>query len=83
VASLFLDDLLGDEHRKTGWMRAEAASDSGPWRQQAIFDRGRWGAARLRDIVREYVVDHLATDDVVLVQDPSNQCVHRCLHPQR
>ena len=35
-AGLFLDGLLGDERRKTGWMRAEAAGDPGPWRQQAI-----------------------------------------------
>ena len=32
----FLDGLLGHEPRKTGWMRAEAAGDPGPWRQQAI-----------------------------------------------
>jgi len=36
----FLDGLLGNEPRKTGWMRAEAASDPGPWRQQAILGRG-------------------------------------------
>src|SRR4051794_4964680 len=35
-AGLFLDGLLGAERRKTGWMRAEAAGDPGPWRQQAI-----------------------------------------------
>ncbi len=29
-AGLFLDGLLGDERRNTGWMRAEAAADSGP-----------------------------------------------------
>jgi hypothetical protein len=27
----FLDVLLGNEPRKTGWMRAEAAGDPGPW----------------------------------------------------
>ncbi len=32
-----LDGLLGNEPRKTGWMRAEAAGDPGPWRQQAIL----------------------------------------------
>ena len=32
-AGLFLEGLLGDEQRKTGWMRAEAAGDPGPWRQ--------------------------------------------------
>ena len=29
-AGLFLDGLLGEERRKTGWMRAEAAGDPGP-----------------------------------------------------
>ena len=68
-AGLFLDGLLGDERRKTGWMRAEAASDPGPWRQQAILGRGRWDADALRDVVRDYVVEHLAADDAVLVID--------------
>src|SRR6185295_17890937 len=36
-AGLFVDGLLGDERRKTGWMRAEAAGDPGPWRQQALL----------------------------------------------
>ena len=36
-AGLFVDGLLGEERRKTGWMRAEAAGDPGPWRQQAIL----------------------------------------------
>jgi SRSO17 transposase len=61
-AGLFLNGLLGPERRKTGWMRAEAAGDPGPWRQQAILGRGRWDADALRDIVREYVVEHFAAD---------------------
>jgi SRSO17 transposase len=68
-AGLFVDGLLGEERRKTGWMRAEAAGDPGPWRQQAILGRGRWDADALRDIVREYVVEHLADEDAVLVVD--------------
>jgi SRSO17 transposase len=68
-ASLFLDGLLGEDRRKTGWMRAEAAGDPGPWRQQAILGRGRWDADALRDIVREYVVETLAEPDAVLVVD--------------
>src|SRR5271163_4291037 len=49
-AGEFLDGLLGDERRKTGWMRAEAAGDPGPWRQQAILGRGRWDADVLCEI---------------------------------
>jgi hypothetical protein len=68
-ASLFLDGLLGPEPRKTGWMRAEAAGDPGPWRQQAILGRGRWDADALRDIVRDYALETLADADAVLVLD--------------
>src|ERR1700748_2176740 len=66
-AGLFLDGLLGAERRKTGWMRAEAAGDPGPWRQQAILGRGHLGAAALRGLVREYVLEPLADPDAVLV----------------
>src|SRR5207237_10373469 len=68
-AGQFLEGLLGDEQRKTGWMRAEAAGDPGPWRQQAILGRRDWDADGLRDIVRDYVIETLADDDAVLVID--------------
>src|SRR3974377_1330780 len=68
-AGAFLDGLLGNERRKTGWMRAEAAGDPGPWRQQAILGRGRWEADDLRDTVRDYALETLADDDAVLVFD--------------
>src|ERR1700755_436529 len=68
-AGLFLYGVLGDERRKTGWMRAEAAGDPGPWRQQAILGRGRWDADSLRDIVRDYVVESLSSEDAVVVID--------------
>jgi SRSO17 transposase len=68
-AGLFLDALLGPERRKTGWMRAEAAGDPGPWRQQALLDRIRWDADGLRDLVREYALETLADPDAVLVVD--------------
>jgi SRSO17 transposase len=68
-AGLFLDGLLGPERRKTGWMRAEAAGDPGPWRQQAILGRGRWEADALRDVVRDYALETLAAPDAVLVLD--------------
>ena len=68
-AGQFLDGLLGPERRKTGWMRAEAAGDAGPWRQQAILGRGRWEADALRDLVRAYAIETLAAPDAVLVID--------------
>ena len=68
-AGLFLDALLGPERRKTGWMRAEAAGDPGPWRQQALLGRSQWEADALRDVVRDYVIATLADPDAVLVVD--------------
>jgi SRSO17 transposase len=68
-AGRFLDALLGPERRKTGWMRAEAAGDPGPWRQQAILGRGRWDADALRDIVRDHALETLADPDAALVID--------------
>jgi SRSO17 transposase len=68
-AGKFLDGLLGNEPRKTGWMRAEAAGDPGPWRQQAILGRGWWNAEALRDIVRDYALETLADEEAVLVID--------------
>lgn len=50
-------------------MRAEAAGDPGPWRQQAILGRGRREADGLRDVVREYALETLGNADAVLVMD--------------
>src|SRR5215217_3706566 len=68
-AAAFLDTLLGAERRKTGWMRAEAAGDTGPWRQQAVLGRSHWDADALRDVVRDYALETLAEGDAVLVID--------------
>jgi SRSO17 transposase len=56
-ASAFLDGLLGPERRKSGWMRAEAAGDAGPWRQQAVLGRSRGEADDLRDWVGAYALE--------------------------
>src|SRR4051794_41719729 len=68
-AGLVLDGLLGPERRKTGWTRAEAAGDPGPWRRQAVLGRGRREADALRDLVRDYAVESLADRDGMLVID--------------
>jgi SRSO17 transposase len=68
-ASAFIDGLLSEEQRKTGWMRAEAAGDPGPWRQQELLSRDRWDADELRDLVRDYAIEHLGDEDAVLVVD--------------
>ena len=61
-AGLFLDGLLSEEQRKTGWMRSEAAGDAGPWRQQELLGRDRCG-------ILFASFEHLRDDDAVLVID--------------
>ena len=39
-AGLFLESLLGDEQRKTGWMRAEATGDPGGNRRSWVVEIG-------------------------------------------
>jgi SRSO17 transposase len=80
-AAAFLDGLLGLERRKTGWMRAEAAGDPGPWRQQAVLGRSHWDADALRDLVRDYALETLASPGAVLVLDETGflkQGQHSC-----
>src|SRR3954454_25354327 len=80
-AGLFLDALLGPERRKTGWMRAEAAGDPGPWRQQALLGRAQWDADALRDVVRDYAVETLSEPDAVLVLDETGFLKRMCSTP--
>lgn len=68
-AGRFLEGLLGNEARKTGWRRAEAAGDKGPWKQQAILGRRPWNADALRDVVRGYVVENFGEEAGVIVID--------------
>src|ERR671921_1103657 len=80
-AAACLDGLLGPERRKTGWMRAEAAGDPGPWRQQAVLGRSHWEADALRDMVRDYALETLAAPGATLVIDETGflkQGQHSC-----
>ena len=69
TGSAFLDGLLSGIERKTGWMMAEQAGLSRPWRMQALLGRSRWDADALRDEVRAYAVEALGCPDGVLVVD--------------
>src|SRR4051794_39158605 len=81
-AGLFVDGLLGAERRKTAWMRAEAAGDPGPWRQQSVLGRGQWDADALRDVVRDYVLETLADPGASLVLDETG-FLKQCTGPAR
>jgi len=71
-AALYLDGLLGTVERKNDWQLAEYIGDNRPWRIQAVLGRTQWDEAAARDLVRDYVIEHLGDEDGVLVlDDPS------------
>ncbi len=69
TGGVFLDGLLSGIERKTGWMMAEQAGLSRPWRMQGLLGRNRWDADALRNEVRAYAVEALGCPDGVLVVD--------------
>jgi len=68
-AGAFIDGLLSEAERKTGWMLAEEAGFERPYRIQSLLGRSFWSADHLRDLVRDYVIEALGCSDGVLVID--------------
>ena len=54
---------------KNGWTIAEAAGDTTPDGMQRLLNQFRWGADKVRDDLRGYVVEHLGEADGVLIVD--------------
>jgi SRSO17 transposase len=65
----YLKGLLGTAERKNGWQLAQWIGDSSPDGVQYLLERARWDADAARDVLRQYVVEQLATSDAVLVVD--------------
>ena len=61
--------LLSPIERKNGWQLAEQAGDATPDGVQRLLYNYRWDADLVRDDLRDYVVEHLAAADGVLVVD--------------
>lgn len=68
-AGAFIDGLLSGVERKTGWMLSEQAGFERPYRIQSLLGRSSWDCDRLRDLVRDQVLDALSDDSGVLVVD--------------
>jgi SRSO17 transposase len=65
----YLLGLLSAAERKNSWQLAEVAGNATPYGLQHLLGRASWDADALRDDVREYVLEHLAGDESVLVVD--------------
>ncbi len=68
-ARAYLRGLLSRTERKNGWQLAELAGDATPYGLQHLLGRAIWDADEVRDELREYVVEHLADEEAVLIVD--------------
>ena len=65
----YVRGLLAPLERKNGWTLAEQAGELSPDGMQRLLYGADWDAARVRDDLRDYVVEHLGDPAAVLVVD--------------
>src|ERR671912_718366 len=65
----YLLGLLSKAERKNGWQLAEVVGNATPYGIQHLLGRANWDADALRDDLRDYVIEHLAEEESVLIVD--------------
>lgn len=65
----YLQGLLSNIERKNSWQLAEFIGDASPDGVQHLLERAHWDAQLARDILRDYVIEHLGDEDAVLIVD--------------
>jgi SRSO17 transposase len=68
-AGRYLEGLLSAVERKNGWQLAEQIGDARPWRTQRVLSHVLWDEDAARDLCRNYVVEHLGSNEGVLIVD--------------
>ncbi len=70
-AMAYIQGLLSDVPRKSGWQLAEQAGEGRPDGMQRLLSSSVWSADDLRDELQAYVIEALGERDGVLVVDES------------
>lgn len=70
-AERYLRGLLAPLERKNGWTIAEYSGQREPKALQRFLNLTPWDADRMRDLVREYAMEHFADARGVLIADPT------------
>uniref|UniRef100_UPI000A32782C IS701 family transposase n=1 Tax=Xenorhabdus vietnamensis TaxID=351656 RepID=UPI000A32782C len=65
----YLRGLLSDVERKNSWQLAEWMGESTPDGIQYLLERADWDVDMARDILRDYVTEHLGDEQGVLIID--------------
>ena len=69
TARAYLLGLMSNVERKNCWRPAEHAGHARPGPMQRLLRSAHWDADAVRDAVRAYAVEHLGTEDSVLIVD--------------
>lgn len=69
AAGAYVRGLLADIDRKNCWNLAEHAGLTGPQALQRLLRTARWDADAVRDDVRDFIVDQLGPDGVLIVDE--------------
>jgi SRSO17 transposase len=75
-AKAFVRGLLADLPRKNCWTIAEHAGDPNPDGMQHLLARAVWDQDKVRDDVRDWLVEHLGDPEATLVIDESGDLKH-------
>ena len=67
----YLRGLLAPLERKNGWTIAEYVGLREPKALQRFLNLTPWDSGRLRDLVRDYAMEHFADPRGVLIADPT------------
>src|SRR5258706_14802229 len=68
-ALAYMQGLMSGASRKNGWQVAEEVGEATPYGMQHLLDRAKWDCDGLRDTLRAYVGELLASPNAVLVID--------------
>jgi SRSO17 transposase len=70
-AAQYLEGLLAPIERKNGWTIAEYTGEKEPKALQRFLNLASWDADALRDMNRDYALEHVSDPAAVLVADPT------------
>jgi SRSO17 transposase len=68
----YLQGILSETARKNGWHLAEHAGEDHPHGMQRLLSQAVWDTDGVRDDLRSYVIEHLGTQEAVLIIDETS-----------
>lgn len=71
-ALAYLQGIVSETVRKNGWQLAEHAREARPDGMQRLLSSAVWDTEGVRDDLRAYALEHLGTQDAILVIDETS-----------